>query len=525
MPRTRKAARPNAGQTASAQCARSGMRTTPGANPALYWSAVALLAGVVILGLVKPLLTLGRFVPLDANEGWNAYFALAAIDGGQLYPPVGSLITNNYPPLSFYLVGGLGYLIGDNIFAGRVIALLGMLFVSWSIYYWLRLTGSAVKIASFGAAVFLAYAVTYGRDYVAMNDPQWLAQAMMLCGLLVLWSAEGDPHDAGKAGTRRIIAASLLMMAAGWTKDLLLPLPLTVTVWLAWRSRPAFAKWAVCSAIVLAVASGLAWWFYGPPFFDNLLAPRQYLRDQALFRTAGALKVFAPLLVLWSITLVRNRSDKRVGFISLYLVISAVIAVFVSGGAGVDVNSFFDVMVAGSSAAALAVETLWNRPAAGEPIPSSGGSPRAARGPAAAVALAVCIASYAVSLAPTQMEQIESVDAREKSAIEDIRLISAQGHGRAACELPSLCYWAKSRFMVDFFYLGQRIRTGVIPQSACSRAFDGSEIPVVQLDPNPRIREKLLPEYCNETITAHYRPIRRSTFGPLMVPNRRSFLR
>jgi hypothetical protein len=498
---------------------------------ALYWCAVALLAGVVILGLVKPLLTLGRFVPLDANEGWNAYFALKAVDGGQLYPPVGSLITNNYPPLSFYLVGALGYLLGDNIFAGRVIALLGMLFVSWSIYYWLRLTGSAVRIGLFGAAVFLAYAVTYGRDYVAMDDPQWLAHAMMISGLLLLWQAEDGPQGAGKAGTLRIIAASLLMMAAGWTKHLLLPLPLAVTVWLAWRSRPAFIKWAVCSALLLAVAAGLAWRFYGPPFLDNLLAPRQYLREQALSRTAGALKCFAPMLVLWLITLVRSsalirtRSNEQIGFISLYLIISGVVAVFVSGGAGVDVNSFFDVMVAGSLAAALAVQTLWNRPSAGEPILFGAGSPQPSRGPAAAVALAVCIAAYAASLAPAQIQQIASVDARERSAIEDIRLISAQGHGRAACESPSLCYWAKSDFMVDFFYFGQRIRTGVIPLSACSRAFDGSEIPVVQLDPDPRIRAKLLPESCNETITSNYRIIRRSTFGPVLVPNRDSDFR
>jgi len=52
---------------------------------------------------VKPL-------PLDPNEGWNAYFADAAIHGGVLYPAADALITNNYPPLSFYLVGAAGLL-------------------------------------------------------------------------------------------------------------------------------------------------------------------------------------------------------------------------------------------------------------------------------------------------------------------------------------------------------------------------------------------------------------------------------
>jgi hypothetical protein len=72
--------------------------------------------------------------------------------------------------------------------------------------------------------------------------------------------------------------------------------------------------------------------------------------------------------------------------------------------------------------------------------------------------------------------------------------------------------------MVDFFYFGQRLKTGIIPASTCIRAFDGSEIPLLQLDPNPQFRQKLLPEYCNEAITSHYRPIRESSFGPLLVP-------
>ena len=68
--------------------------------------------------MIGPLLAIGRYIPLDPNEGWNAYFADAAIHGGVLYPPADALITNNYPPLSFYIVGAIGHLTGDTIFAG-----------------------------------------------------------------------------------------------------------------------------------------------------------------------------------------------------------------------------------------------------------------------------------------------------------------------------------------------------------------------------------------------------------------------
>lgn len=476
-------------------------------STALRWCALALLTTVVALGFVKPLLTLGRFIPLDTNEGWNAYFGEIAIEGGQLYPSAGSMITNNYPPLSFYLVGGVGHLTGDNIFAGRVIALLSLLFVAWGINSWLRLTGSSRKIGFLGSAVFLAYAVTYGRDYVAMNDPQWLAHAAMMSGLLLLWRAKDD--------TRHIVAGCVLMMAGGWIKHLLLPLPLAVTAWLLWRSRISFAKWAVCSALVLASAAALVWWLYGGNFFDSLLAPRQYLRAQMIARSMGAVKVLGPMLFLWVVAVARDRLDERVGFVSLYLVIAGIVGIGASGGAGVDVNAFFDVMIAASLASALGVESLGRRTGSVQ-IDSLRWHPAQA---AAALLLAVCLAGYAASLGPDQIEQIRDVKANEQAALEDIHLISARGQGKAACQLPSLCYWAKARFTVDFFYLGQKLKKGVIPAGACATVFGGKEIPLLELDPNVNFRKNLLPEYCTETILANYRVFRESTFGPLMVPN------
>src|SRR5918911_1617020 len=66
----------------------------------------------------------GLHVPLDRNEGWNAYHAEAAFNAlsGSLYPHPRHLFFNNYPPLSFFVVGGLDYLIGDAIVTGRLLA-------------------------------------------------------------------------------------------------------------------------------------------------------------------------------------------------------------------------------------------------------------------------------------------------------------------------------------------------------------------------------------------------------------------
>src|SRR3954462_14378141 len=60
------------------------------------------------------------------NEGWNAYFQDAAARGGVLYPPIDSFILNNYPPLSFYLIGWLGAYLGDALYVGRTLSLLAL---------------------------------------------------------------------------------------------------------------------------------------------------------------------------------------------------------------------------------------------------------------------------------------------------------------------------------------------------------------------------------------------------------------
>ena len=90
----------------------------------LIWS-IAVLA---VLFLVWPVWR--AFFPMEiwGNEGWNAYHADAAMRGAaQLYPPNDGLIANNYPPLSYYVMGWLGQLFGDPLYVGRAVSILSTL--------------------------------------------------------------------------------------------------------------------------------------------------------------------------------------------------------------------------------------------------------------------------------------------------------------------------------------------------------------------------------------------------------------
>jgi hypothetical protein len=482
-----------------------GPQTTGGAvNPVVYSIGLALIGSVVVLGLVEPLLTLTRFVPLDPNEGWNAFFGQIAVRGGDLYPPPGSPIVNNYPPLSFFIVGLLGRLIGDNIFAGRAVALASLLIVALNVYTWLRASGSDGRVAWLGAGLFAAFALTWARSYAGINDPQWLAHAIMTTGVVLIWR--------GDANTRAIAVGSLLILAGGWTKHLLIPLPIATTWWLMRRSKAAFLTWIVCCSLLMALMALLVWWLYGPAFFDSLRSARQYSVHQAIKESRKALKCFAPMLMLSLFLLPRALRSERHEFALVYLCTAAAVAIGTSGGIGVDINVFFDLIIAASLCAALAVGDLW---------PSR--LPRASVslqfGPLLTLLLGVYLAVYTASLMPRVLAEIRNIDALERQTLLDVRLIADRGQGRAACETPALCYWGKGQFMLDYFNFGQRLKVGKEPMSECASMFDGKTLPLLQLDPNKgQPGSNQLPQPCNAIIEKNYRPIETSVLGVVLGP-------
>jgi hypothetical protein len=489
------------------------MSETPSstANSTLFWCILALIIAVVLCGLIEPLLTLRRFIPLDPNEGWNAFFSQTALAGGNLYPGGASLITNNYPPLSFYVVGIVGLMTGDNIFAGRLVALLSMLVVAANLYYWLRASGGAAGFALLGAMVFLAFAVTYGGEYVAIDDPQWLAHAIMTTGLVVLWR--------GNASRRAIIAASILMIAAGLTKHLLIPVPIAVTFWLMRRSKSAFTTWLVSCAIVLGVSFILLWSLYGPAFFASVRTARLFSRHHAVLASAAAFRCFAPLIGLTLLACAAERSERTM-FIAVYLLAAAAVGALAAGGAGVDVNAFFDLLIASSLGAALAVETLWSGSllrrffAADSRITP-------VLGPIAIVLLGFCTAAYSTTKLPRALANINNLDLLERESLSYVSQIKDRGQGRAVCEMLGLCYWANTPFTLDLFIFGQKIATGVLPMESCRAVFEGAPLPLIQLQSVNRHGVELLPQACNKIMEENYRPYIDSAMGVLLVPRRK----
>jgi hypothetical protein len=63
---------------------------------------------------------------ISYNEGWNTYWRQATAASQRLYDTPPGLTIENYPPLSFHLIGLLGRMTGDTNLAGRAVALLSL---------------------------------------------------------------------------------------------------------------------------------------------------------------------------------------------------------------------------------------------------------------------------------------------------------------------------------------------------------------------------------------------------------------
>ncbi len=473
----------------------------PAASRAFVPLDALLLAGAVLsaLLLLCPLLRIPLHVPLNYNEGWNAYFDARAsgLAAGPLYPSDG-LVFDNYPPLSFHLVGALGrYGTGDMIVAGRIVAAASLLASAALAGLCTARLGGNARGSLAAAGLLLLFAATVFRGYVAMGDPQWLAHALMLGGLAVLLH---DPA-ATPIPLGRVAVAALLVASGGFVKHSLVGLPLAATAWLALVRPRAAAAWLLAAAGAVAAGALATALLHGPHAFASVLGHRRVFQAA---RLAQALSGQAPLLPMLGVAALawwgrRRPSDPPMLFAALFVAASLPSGIVQRLGDGVNVNAHFETLTALCIAAGLAVSRAGKRPGARPTLPEP--SLRGwSTGPAALVVLAALPALATAPRALAQSwDQAWSGPALARSwqpVIERIR----SAPGLAGCEMPSLCFWAGRPFVVDQFNLGQSVDTGgpiaAFDTLARAHAFGvfeyGRDAYVRATTPGPHRRDPLL---------------------------------
>ena len=436
----------------------------------------------------------------NPNEGWNAFQAAAALGAGPLYPPPGGLTGDNYPPLSFYLVGGLGRLVGDPIVAGRLVALMSVIAVAIGVVLAVRrFADRAPFAATVGAFLLLGFAATQYRGYLAMDDPQWLAHALMTAGLVVILPRH---PDAGPT-TGRTAAAALLMVAGGMVKHNLVAFPLATTLWLALHHRRALGVWLAAAAAALVACAAVCLAAYGPVMFVDLLqADRRY---SAVRMLKAALPVLAvvPLLALGARLLRRRRADPRLDLLLLAVAVSVPLGVLQRSGEGVNVNAHFEALIALCICGAVAL-----------PRPAEDAKAWTMR------PLAWLLAPFVVLVPLTARASYAEVrgHASAQAAWTQMQRRISATPGPVACETLALCYWAGEPFALDVFLYGQHVlRSG--DASALERALATRSFAAVQLDAPHPARLGDVADPVRAIVARHSTPVFQSADGRrLLVP-------
>lgn len=461
--------------------------------------ALAIFVAAVAALYLQPLSSITTRIPASYDEGWNAYNAEAAIGGGLLYPPRDALIADNYPPVSFYVVGGLGRLVGDDIIAGRLIALASLLVVAGNIFLVLRTLDAPLLACGFATLVFLAYTGAFFHGYVAIDEPQWFGHALETIALVIFLKSRG-----GRAGGLGLLAPALMAMA-GFVKTDLVPLPLAILIWCAIYDRALLRRWLAIGIAVGATIGVACYLRFGVDFVsDVLLQPRPYSLTRLLI---AARKHLSPLLLLiaggvWLYLLEGNKPPVRL--ILLWAVLGALLGLAFVGGAGVNYNAFFDLAIALCVAAGLVVAEL--RSGGAGPLPA---------------AVMLLLALPPLTQVPGRIAAFAADLGRgaepRRAARDDIAFLAAEP-GPAACEMLALCYWAGKAEQIDFFNTEQKIIEGIVAPAVLIDRLDQRWYRAIALTDNAP-REEQLPPAVMARLRANYRPARRSTNGwTILVP-------
>jgi hypothetical protein len=455
-------------------------------------------------------------VPLDPNEGWNAYHVAAAMAGHGLYPDAASFMTNNYPPLSFYAAGVLGRAVGDNIVAGRILSLASFLFVCCGIAMLARKWNCSRGEALFAVLLFAAALLLFS-DYVGMDDPQLFGHALQIGGLLLYWERRTGragilPASQMPAGSRRYqwmptLLAAAFFVAGGFVKHNLAALPFATIVWLATRDGRRASR---LGATMLAMAIGGLAVFrlsFGFDLLSRLASARTWSLSNLVLNLDQWI-VWAGLPLAATLVLgLRCPRDGGAAFAAIYAVVGAMLGLAFSGGAGVDANAMFDADIAIALGAALAVSRLRAAP---------GGWPAASPWLAAALSVPF-IAGLAVNFDPDWLDAdfwLHPMQDEARLAEADIAWLKLRP-GPVLCQTLALCYWAGKPAEVDVFNLDQQFETGARDEEPFLALLAAHRFSAIQLE---SIRPFPLPAIVREPMLAKYRIVRSNDDGVFLVP-------
>jgi hypothetical protein len=431
--------------------------------------AVLVLVYAITLA-VPSLLSIGFIFERNYNEGWNVYNAQRLIDHELIYDSDYWRI-NNYPIFSFLLVVGVNFVVHNLLLSGRIIALVSFFTVGILAAAAIRRFGGDRIDAVFGGGCALGFCYLVAPSWVAVDDPQTLAEALMLGGLVSYISRPPDRLS--------LLRTAVFVTLGGFVKHNVLAIPLAITFDMAIRSPHRLSFWFGCCAGLAVSCFGVTHLVAGGAFVDHLLSPRVFAWHGARYHLMKYLRLNEfPLAIILLFARPIFSRDRHI--LAAYGIISISAATIFAGFEGTSYNMFQDAAVFLAIAAGVMLHELRRRMTA-----EASANARAAK-----FALGVApllLAQPILARSPEAFAQIYRVgglleiDRRaERSFLAEAEFVSER-HGPAICESLLLCYRAGQPFTLDPFNSRQLILAGRLDQNDLIRRIAAKEFTVVQL--------------------------------------------
>jgi len=465
---------------------------------------LCLLFIVACIAWIEPLYRLPLHIDYNYNEGWNAYFATKAAQGVEIYAQSDGLVWANYPPVSFYVLSLFRPWVTDYVVAGRVLAGVAYFAVALGLLVIGARLCRSWMVGGLIAAFFLAGMGVHFRMYVAMNDPQMLAHAFMVLGVAAyVW----------RANAATLVLAALLVVIGGFTKHTLLGVPLAMTIYVAAFDRRRLWIWIAAVALISAAGFWLSYVQFGPDFFDQIFATRTYSLKDLIQKSSEWFAVWSLPLAALAVAWAALPADRGIVLGLAIVLASSVVAIPLSGGAGVFYSVMFDVLIGlsiGVGAIVSAAGVLTARSARSSLIAF-----------VLPLALSLCILLPAPASLARALNHVfgNAWLARYAAAgVEDTDYLRDR-EGSVFCEKLAICYWAGKAFEVDHFNAHQATLIGKLDATVLHEKISNRHFQVIQLSyfDEPR-DEQLYTQAFLDLLATNYRVDRRSLNGVFFRP-------
>jgi hypothetical protein len=484
--RTKKAADGRVARTVIAPAADAIVQGTSAqgtfaATGTFPWVVVFCLLSILWLTLLWfPVARMSGQFTTTINEGFATYQQTTAARGDKVYGSPPKYVYQNYPPLSFHLVGWLGLLTHDTNVAGRWISFVAYLAIALFVALIVEHFTHSRQIGAFAALCWLIWLAAFDMVRVGYNDPHVLGVALSLAGLY--WFVRDSESIRG------LCISAVLFSLSLFTKQSLVAFPCAVGIQLFLTSRRRFAAWLGASVLACVILLALTIAFDGRYFMDHLMMPRPYDRWGILDSLAPYLQFAQVGFVVALIWALRQTALAPTAVLVWSFAIGHVVAAAYCGGAGASVNHFYEGMIATSAIVGLGVPEL-QRVSAGWRFPRA----------MFVVLLVVPFFLTSMLAVPPRIysdlkryREMPKWEAEFAFVKENVSL----HEGPAICETLLICYAAGKAEEYDPYTADMAFRTGRIRQEQLIELIASRHFRVIQLEwpypepiqPAPRVR-------------------------------------